>query len=260
MRPIVSFMQSPTYQLSKHISDLLSPLVSRSSSAVRNSKEFTKFIASQMLSDDEVLVSFDVVSLFTNVPTDLAISVARERLEDDEMLEERTGLEVDDITRLLKMCLDATYLTFRDTHYQQTFGTATGSPVSVTVANLVMEEIESEALVKLKDPVPVECCMGIVYQIPCKDCSQTYVGQSGRTITDRIKEHQQVVKNGDTNTSAVAENAWKHQHRMDWSASEVLDYSQHRFSRCMLDSWHIHHLSDSMNQERGPLPVLYCSL
>ena len=99
-----------------------------------------------MLSDDEVLLFFDVVSLFTNVPTDLPISVAHKRLEDDKTLKERTGLEVDDITQLLKMCLDATYLTFHDTHYQQTFGTAMGSPVSVTVANLVMEEIESKAL------------------------------------------------------------------------------------------------------------------
>ena len=115
-------------------------------------------------------------------------------------------------------------------------------------------------LVKPKDPVPVERRTGILYQIPCSDCSQTYVGQSGRTIVDRIKEHQLVVKNGDTNTSVVAEHAWKHQHRMDWSAAEVLDYSQQRFSRCMLESWHIHHQSDSMNRERGPLPTLCRSL
>ena len=82
-------------------------------------------------------------------------------------------------------------------------------------------------LVKPKDPVPVERRTGIVYQIPCSDCSQMYVSQSGGTIVDRIKEHQQVVKNGDTNTSAVAEHGWQHQHRMDWSAAEVLDYSQH---------------------------------
>ena len=65
LHPIVS-MQSPMYQLSKHISDLLSPLVGQSSSAVHNSKEFTKFITSQTLLEDEVLVSFDTVSLFTN--------------------------------------------------------------------------------------------------------------------------------------------------------------------------------------------------
>ena len=41
-------------------------------------------------------------------------------------------------------------------------------------------------LVKPKDPVPVERRTGIVYQIPCKDCSQTYVGQLARSIVDRI--------------------------------------------------------------------------
>ena len=43
LRPIVSFVQSPTYQHSKHISDLLSPLVGQSPSAVRNSKEFAVY-------------------------------------------------------------------------------------------------------------------------------------------------------------------------------------------------------------------------
>lgn len=55
-------------------------------------------------------------------------------------LEERTCLDIDDIIRLLKMCLDTTFLTFRNVHYQQTFGTAMGSPVSVTIVNLVMED------------------------------------------------------------------------------------------------------------------------
>ena len=43
--------------------------------------------------------------------------------------------------------------TFRGNHYQQTFGTAMGSPVSVTVANLVMEEIKELALSTLS-PAP----------------------------------------------------------------------------------------------------------
>ena len=59
---------------------------------------------------------------------------------EDETLEKRQCLNVDDIIRLLRMCLDATYLSFRDTHYRPTFGTAMGSPVLVTVANLVNQE------------------------------------------------------------------------------------------------------------------------
>ena len=40
----------------------------------------------------------------------------------------------------------ATYLSFHGGVYQQTFGTAMGSPVSVSVANLVMEDVEDRAL------------------------------------------------------------------------------------------------------------------
>ena len=48
----------------------------------------------------------------------------------------------------------------------------------------------------------------------------------------------------------------QYQHTMDWTASEVLDYSQYCYSRCMLEFWHTHHQSDSMNQEHRP--SLFC--
>ena len=59
------------------------------------------------------MVSFDVVSLFTCVPTDLVVQVARRRLEKDQTLLERTDLSVDDIMDLLTLCLNATFLQFR---------------------------------------------------------------------------------------------------------------------------------------------------
>ena len=154
LRSIVSFVTSPTYQLSRHLSFILSPLVGKTSSAVRNSKDFADFISTQQL-EEKVLVSFDVVSLFTNVPTDLAIKVARKYLEKDETLEEHTLLTVDNIILLLDMCLGAIYLQFRQECYQQTQGTAMGSPVSVTVANLVMEDVEQRALSTFRGRCPL---------------------------------------------------------------------------------------------------------
>ena len=133
LRPIVSFYTSPTYQLSKHLSYILSPLVGRTQSAVQNSKDFVDFIALQQL-NEEVLVSFDVISLFTDIPTDLAIRIACKHLENDDTLEERTNLEVDNIILLLDLCrLNATYLQFQQVYYQQKQGTAMGSPVSVAI-------------------------------------------------------------------------------------------------------------------------------
>ena len=118
LRPIVSFVHSPTYQLSKHLAKLLSPLVGNSPSHVRNSCSFVKFIRPQVLQEGEVLASFDVVSLFTNVPVDLALAVARRRLQGDGTLEERTYLKVKEVKELLGFCLSDTFLWFRGTVYR----------------------------------------------------------------------------------------------------------------------------------------------
>ena len=50
-----------------------------------------------------------------------------------------------EVSRLLEFCLDATYLAYREEYDQQTYGTAVGSPVSVMVANLVIEDVEERA-------------------------------------------------------------------------------------------------------------------
>ena len=152
LRPIVSFLSSPTYQLSKHLSRILAPLVGNTSHNVQNSQDFAKFISSQTLDDDETLVSFDIVSVFTKVPTQLAIQVAHQCLLDDTSLTSRTPQTTDEITTILKFWLNATYFAFCNSLYQQVHGTAMGSPVSVVVADLVMEDVESRALATFPSP------------------------------------------------------------------------------------------------------------
>ena len=146
LRPIVSFIGFPTYSLSKHLVTILSPLVGRLASHVKNFFEFASFIADQSLHPGTLLVSFDVISLFTKVPVDLAARVAHERLVADTSLVERTSLSPDKVMTLLKFCHGATYLSYKGEAYQQTLGTAMGSPVSVTIANLVMENVEQRVL------------------------------------------------------------------------------------------------------------------
>ena len=153
LRPIASFVHSPSYQLSKHLAQILAPLVGNLESHVTNSSEFVSFIQTQKLAQEDILVSFDVVSLFTCVPVELAVDVAQHRLSCDKHLPDRTSLSVQEIVRLLSFCLSTTCVSFRGEHYQQIFGTAMGSPVSVTLANLVMEDVEGRALVTTDVPV-----------------------------------------------------------------------------------------------------------
>ena len=98
------------------------------------------------LGSDELMVSFDVKSLFTNVPISEAVKVVHDMLERDETLEDRTILSPERITELLDVCLRSTYFSYQDTFYKQREGAAMGSPVSAVVANLYMEFFEDLAI------------------------------------------------------------------------------------------------------------------
>ena len=63
---------------------------------------------------------------------------------------------------------------------------------------------------------------GVVYQIPCKDCQGSYVGQTKRSLSVQIKEHQRAVFNGTKETSALAESALTTGHNIDWNNVSVL--------------------------------------
>ena len=80
LRPIVSCIGSPSYQLSKYIASIISPLAGKTSSHVLNSKDFAETMRDVTAASDESLVSFDVTSLFTNVPIGEAVDVIRERM------------------------------------------------------------------------------------------------------------------------------------------------------------------------------------
>ena len=72
-------------------------------------------------------MSFDVTSLFTSIPTDVAVEVARQRLHDDTKLVERTSLSPDHICELLTFCLKSTQFQFGEQYYEQIHGIAMGS-------------------------------------------------------------------------------------------------------------------------------------
>ena len=50
-------------------------------------------------------------------------------------------LPTEDIMDLFNLCLTSTYFQYNGKHYKQLHGTAMGSPVSVVVAEIVMQNI-----------------------------------------------------------------------------------------------------------------------
>ena len=92
--------------------------------------------------------SFDLVLLLcpVKIPVNLAKDVTIEQLRNDVTLNERTEMTINDIEIALNFCLYNTYFKFQGKFYQQIFGVPMGSPISVTIANLVMEHIEMKAI------------------------------------------------------------------------------------------------------------------
>ncbi|XP_068707612.1 uncharacterized protein [Montipora foliosa] len=146
LRPIVTCIGSALYNTSKFLTDILSPLQNPNGYSVANSLQFSKELSNIEIDGNEILVSFDVVSLFTAIPVDKACVYIKKKLEQDATLPSRTNLDIDDITKLLQFTLSNNYVMFNNRIYKQVHGSAMGSPVSPIVANLCMEEIEESAI------------------------------------------------------------------------------------------------------------------
>ena len=117
-----------------------------------------------------------------------------------------------------------------------------------------------QMLVKPKDPVPHDHKKGIVYRISCKDCHQSYIGQSGRSLQHRLREHKRAVFCGNTNVSALAEHALSCGHEIDWENANILDHSDLFYPRLYLESWYIQKQNGLINREVSILPNVYKGL
>ena len=98
----------------------------------------------QQITKDKVMVTFDVVALFTSIPVEVALQVTRDRLQQDATLRQRTNISITNVMKLLDFVLKNSYFSYEQQHYQKTFGCAT--TCECTVANLVMEFVEEKAI------------------------------------------------------------------------------------------------------------------
>ena len=146
LRPIVDCTDAVTYNLSKALVFLLSPLLGKSKYNCKNSKELAKELATVTIEQDEQLISHDVVSLFTKTPVDATIEIVRKRLLADKTLKKRTDLNISDIMALLTFVAKSKYFRFQGKVYQQIEGFAMGDPLSAIMSNFFMEDLEDRAV------------------------------------------------------------------------------------------------------------------
>jgi hypothetical protein len=121
-----------------------------------------------------------------------------------------------------------------------------------------------EQLVHLKDPVPRLQVAGTVYHIECQgspvaDCTASYVGETGRSTEDRMKDHKANTKhpNG-LYTSKVKEHMHNQDHFYIPNSITILDKDDKWRPRGIRESIHIRALSPTLNADQGRHKLPHC--
>ena len=152
LRPIVSNIGTASYHLAKHLSKLLAPL-NQNEYTIRNTKQFLKDLnESNLTSSDYKLVSFDIVSLFTNVPLNKTIDIILRRIYDENEI--NTVITRSEMRKLLVPCTKQVHFTFNGATYIQTDGVAMGSPLGPVIAGIFVTELERKVLPDIIELVP----------------------------------------------------------------------------------------------------------
>ena len=140
MRPITSGIGSAPHRIAKVLARPLSDLLGTISGAhLKNSSDLIERLKKTGFRN-KTMVSFDVKSLFTNVPTNAALAAINETVQ--QVDEEKLPLPKQDYLQALHLCVNFNVFEFQGNEFQQQAGLAMGSPLSPVLACLYMETLE----------------------------------------------------------------------------------------------------------------------
>ena len=152
LRPIISACGSATYRLSGFVASVLSDsLKDRTCYNVRDTFDFVERVKSVKIPDGYVIISLDVVSLFTNIPLDLIKSITTDKWN---VIKDHCSFTRDAFLKTLDFIFENSYFTFQNQVYLQEFGTPMGSPISPILAVMVMDHVLDVVVPKLPFDLP----------------------------------------------------------------------------------------------------------
>ena len=165
-RPIASGNGNPTERISEFVDSYLNPLVSHIPSYIQDTADFLRKlegIKHQNIFCLPFLVTLDVSSLYTNIPHGEGINACAIALRSNN----QTKPSVRHLTDLIRHILTKNNFMFLDTNFLQVQGTAMGTKMAPSYANLFISDLEDRLLSSAPyrpltivfDPYKFSCCM-----------------------------------------------------------------------------------------------------
>ena len=141
LRPIISQIPTPTYNLAKSLNKIISPFIPNQYT-IKSTNDFLDILHSNNCNG--VIGSLDVESLFTNVPIDETIGIILKHVFNHPTIAP-PKIPPKLLQRLLELCTkESPFKSPEGKLYQQIGGVAMGSPLGPTFANFYMGELENK--------------------------------------------------------------------------------------------------------------------
>src|ERR1051325_1102470 len=142
LRPIVSQINSPAYNLNKYLDYLLTTAEKSIPNLLQDTTKFLQIVSTLgPMPDDIILFTVDVTSLYTVLPHDLVIDYVEEFYTETLVDWQKYTPDIPPIPgclikEMIKIILGQTFFSFNDKIYTQNYGITMGAPSSVKLANI----------------------------------------------------------------------------------------------------------------------------
>ena len=148
VRPVLSMSNAPQHKPARMLHKLLEPIqqiISRHT--VKDTNEFVDTIKDTNVSND-IMVSFDVTSLFTNVPLEKTVEYLCELITEELPT---FPIPINQFKQLVYACTKDVQLIFNEKFYTQCGGISMGSPLASLLADTYMYKLETTGLKPIID-------------------------------------------------------------------------------------------------------------
>ena len=133
-RPIISAINTPTYYLAKFLLPILEP-ITKNNFVIKDRFSFVENLKNE--DSHHVMASFDVESLFTNIPLDETIEICVNKLYTRRNMKIK-GMTKSEFKDLLQLATKESLFIFNRQYFKQLDGVAMGSPLGPTLANIFL--------------------------------------------------------------------------------------------------------------------------
>ena len=127
---------------------ILQPLLASTKSYIKDTPDFLRKLDRIKILPEENFFTLDVTSLYTNIPLEESLDI----METEFFPKTNCGIPIEYLRRMLELVLKCNNFKFNRKHFLQINGTAMGTRVAPTYANLFMSHFEKKYIYRNSKP------------------------------------------------------------------------------------------------------------